>query len=258
MRIVIAAAVNDEAVLTSNLLASPDVAGGHLPLHVYRGFPTSGLAYNRAIAELGESCDWLVFAHQDVYLPAGFAERLTKALSHPAIDETAAVFGLFGLTTAQGQAGTVWCNAARVEYAGNQPTPAEAVCLDEYLVGIRPASGIRFDEALPSYHLYGTDIVLIAHERGFKTWLLNVPVVHNARPVVNLDRRYRQAWFYMRGKWQGALPIANLICTITRSPVTLWLRYLQVRLRHRFRTGRGAIEDDAREIARRQGYEPAE
>ena len=78
--IAVAAAVNDRAILADCLARSPDIANGTLGLKTYEGFANAGIAYNQALDEC--EAPWILFAHQDVYLPTGFAARITQALRH--------------------------------------------------------------------------------------------------------------------------------------------------------------------------------
>jgi hypothetical protein len=256
IRITLAAAVNDEAILAGNLQASPDVKSGQLALHCYRGYRSAGLAYNQAIDELSNDCDWIAFAHQDVYLPAGFLDRLADRLMELEIkDPGAALAGLTGTSERDGLAGTVWCSANNCEFKGILPLPTKVDSFDEYLILIKPRTGLRFDENLPSYHLFATDICLIAKAAGFNAWVLDVPVIHNSRPVVTLDKMYRRAWRYMQKKWPGDMPIHNLICPITDSSWPLWLKYFQIKKRHRFRLKRGPMLRNPAQKAVELGYQ---
>ena len=253
-RISIGAAVNDRAILADCLARSPDVVSGALGLKTYEGFSTAGLAYNQAL----EECDteWLLLAHQDVYLPIGFAERVTQALDQ--LSQTApdwAVAGVVGATVTNDVVGQVWCSGNARLIGDGIDLPAQAASLDELIIIIRKASGIRFDAELPSFHLYGTDIILMAEAAGRSSWVVDAPVVHHSRPVVNLGGGYAEAWHYMRHKWQAHLPLPNLVCPITAHPFTLWGKDLRIRITHRGRNERGNAVGDPVAIAKRLGFE---
>jgi hypothetical protein len=250
----VAAAVNDRAILADCLARSPDIVGGTLSLKTYEGFATAGTAYNQALDE----CDapWLLLAHQDVYLPTGFAARITHALE--ALSETApdwAVAGVVGGTQSGAVIGQVWCSGNARLIEGTATLPARAATLDELIIIIRRDSGLRFDEQLPSFHLYAADIILSAQAAGHSTWVVGAPVVHHSRPVVNLGGGYAQAWNYMRRKWRAQLPIPNLVCPITQSRLTLWEKDLRIRFANRGRSARGDAPGDPVEIAKRLGFE---
>lgn len=250
----VAAAVNDRAILADCLARSPDIAGGALSLKIYEGFATAGIAYNQAL----DACEtpWLLLAHQDVYLPTGSAMRITQALE--ALSQSApdwAVAGVVGGNENGAVIGQVWCSGNARLIKGNASLPARASTLDELIIIIRHDSGLRFDEQLPSFHLYAADIILTANATGRSSWVVDMPVVHHSRPVVNLGGGYAQAWNYMRQKWRSQLPIPNLVCPITRSRITLWEKDLRIRFAHRGKSERGDAPGDPVEIAKRLGFE---
>jgi hypothetical protein len=254
--IAVAAAVNDRTILADCLARSPDIAGGALSLKTYEGFATAGIAYNQALDEC--EAPWLLLAHQDVYLPAGFAARIIEVLDH--LSKTApdwAVAGVVGGAVSGAIIGQVWCSGNGRLIEGEEALPARAMSLDELIIIIRRDSGLRFDADLPSFHLYAADIILTAQALGRSTWVVDAPVVHHSRSVVNLGGGYAQAWNYMRHKWRAQLPITNLVCPITRSRLTLWEKDLRVRFANRWRTARGQAQGDPVEIARRLGFEAA-
>ncbi len=252
-KLAIAAAVNDHATLAQCLARSPDIVAGALTLKTYEGFATAGTAYNKALDE--SDAEYLLFAHQDVYLPDGFARRMIAALDQlSAIAPDWAVAGVIGAD--QGEVvGKVWCSGNNRVIGDGQNLPTRANTLDELIIIIRRSSGLRFDEALPSFHLYAADVILTASAAGQTTWVVDVPVVHHSRPVVNLGGGYKEAWHYMRRKWRANLPIENLVCAITASPMTLWEKDLRLRIRHRGRSARAEAVGDPVEIAKSLGFE---
>jgi len=253
----IAAAVNDEKVLANCLSRSPDVVSGAARLRTYVGFGTAGAAYNRALDE--SDADYLVLAHQDVYLPMDFLERLRARLAElERIDPAWAIAGSIGLDTQRNLRGQVWCSSLHGVIGSTIASPVQAISLDELLIVVRRASGVRFDEELPSFHMFGTDIILIAREKGLASYIIHTPVVHHSRAVVSLGGSYQQAYRYMQSKWRGSLPIPNLICTVY--PTGLWLlwRKLKLRRRHGGRMDhRPEPVGDPVAIARQVGFEVA-
>jgi hypothetical protein len=252
--IAVAAAVNDRAILADCLARSPDILEAKLSLKTYEGFATAGTAYNKALDE----CDapWLLLAHQDVYLPTGFAARINATLDQ--LSQTTpewAVAGVVGGTNSGAVIGKVWCSGNSRLIEGTADLPARAATLDELIIIIRRDSGLHFDEKLPSFHLYAADIILTAQAAGRSTWVVDAPVVHHSRPVVNLGGGYAQAWNYMRHKWRAQLPVPNLVCPITQSRLTLWEKDLRIRFANRGRSARGDAPGDPVEIAKRLGFE---
>ena len=253
-KIAVAAAVNSQQVLDQCLAHSPDIASGKVPLRTYEGYQVAALAYNKALAEC--DAEWLVLAHQDVYLPKGFIERAVEALTH--LTETApdwAVAGLVGATNDRHVHGRIWCSGNGWEIGDGESLPARVITLDELVLIVRTNAGLQFDAQLPGFHMYGADIVLQAEAQGRTAWAIDAPVVHHSKPVVNLGGDYARASRYMRKKWASRLPVYNLCCPITAIPMTLWVNDLRVRWKNRGRTVRRDAQGDPAEIARRLGYE---
>jgi hypothetical protein len=251
----LAAAVNNLAVLANCLQRSPDVASGALSLQTYEGFKSAGLAYNQALQD--SAADVLVLAHQDVYLPAGFlagAREEVRRLN--ALDPDWALAGVTGKDAAGTFHGRTWSSGLGMLMGEAPATPVAVETLDEMLLFVRRASGLRFDEDLPSFHLYAADGVQIAKARGLKSYVIDAPAIHHSRAVVALDGGYRQAYRYMQKKWRASLPLPNLVCPITRSPFTLLLRDARLRRRHRGKPRPAEPQDDPSAIAVRLGFEP--
>ena len=256
MRLATAAAVNDLAVLARCLAASPDIRAGTLPLATFEGYRTAGLAYNAAIAHL-VTAEWIIFAHQDVYLPAGFGRYLTRQLMVlTAYDPDWAVAGVVG-TKADGTiVGHSWSSGLGRVIGTPDGLPQRVESLDEMLLVVRTRAGLRFDPALPSFHLYGTDIVQAARAAGWSAYAIDAPAIHHSRPVADLGGGYRAAYRYMQGKWRDLLPIPTTILPVTHSLFPLLWKDARIRLRHRGRRRIPApIENPAR-IARAIGFEP--
>jgi glycosyltransferase involved in cell wall biosynthesis len=217
----IAAAVNNEGILRQCLARSPDIVSGTLRLNTYRGYQSAARALNDAIDNA--SSDILILVHQDVYLPRGWLARLTTQIN--ALDTAFpnwSVIGAFGRTINGNDVGRVWSSGLSRELGQADFKPSEVISLDELLLVLRRSSGLRFDEMLPSFHMYGTDIVLQGKRNGLKAFAVNAPVVHHDKPVASLRGGYAQAYYYMRQKWCADLPIPTLICDISRLPIPLW------------------------------------
>src|ERR1017187_9024282 len=71
--------VNDRAILEKNLLLSPGLKRPDGPrLLVQEGFRSAAAAYNNAIDKATN--DFVIFVHQDVYLPESWLSDLQIAL----------------------------------------------------------------------------------------------------------------------------------------------------------------------------------
>jgi len=250
----VAAAVNDERVLDQCLARSPDIANGAMSLRTYVGFKSAGLAYNQALKD--SSAEYLVLAHQDVYLPRGFAAALSAELHKlEAIDPNWAVAGSIGLDDETKLQGQVWSSGLGRIIGSKSSTPVRSICLDELLLVIRRRSGITFDPDLPGFHMFGVDVIHQARRLGMCSYILDLPVIHHSRPVITLSGSYQEAYRYMQTKWRKALPLRNLICTVYPTSVWLHWRNFQLRRRHHGRTDRPEPVGDPVVIAREIGFE---
>jgi hypothetical protein len=251
----LAAAANNDAVLRNCLGRSPDVVVEALTLRVYKGAPSAGAALNQALD--GSQADVLIVAHQDVYLPEGFLAALRLRLTElDASDPNWAIAGVIGQTAAGVLAGRTWSSGLGVVLGAPEGAPIAVEALDEMLLFVRRASGLRFDEQLPGFHLYAADAIQIARARGMRSYVIDAPAVHHSRAVVELGADYRLAYRYMQAKWRSQLPIPNLVCPLKRWPFELWLRDLRIRSRHRGKLRPPEPMDDPSVIARRIGFEP--
>lgn len=246
------AAVSNDRVFDACLARSPDVASGRVPVIVERGATSMARAYNAALARTeARIC---LLAHQDVYLPAGWLDRAMRALEALEADHPEwLVAGPHGVGLDRRQAGRTWDVAMGQELGeGGGFAPIAVASLDEHLLILNRADGYRFDEGLPSFHLYGTDMVQTAWTTGRSAWALDLPVVHNNRPVGSLSGGYMAAYAYTRRKWRDRLPIPTTICTLTRNPLPLWRARWRAR-RHPERPAH--VPADSAAIARQAGYE---
>jgi glycosyltransferase involved in cell wall biosynthesis len=216
-------ASNDEQVLRSCLLASPDLAAG-VETSVQRGFTSAGEAYNRGIA--ATDGDILVFVHQDVYLPEGWLRKLASVIEWlEARDPNWGVLGVFGSERDRTGRGYLYSTGLRrvlgEDFVGARPVET----LDEVVLILRRASGLRFDASLPGFHLYGADICLQAAARGMRSYAMSAFCIHNTNGYRLLPWAYWRCYLRLRRKWWSRLP-AQTPCM----PMTRWggpaLRYL--------------------------------
>jgi hypothetical protein len=93
---------------------------------------------------------------------------------------------------------------------------------DELLFVMRRDAGLRFDEALDGWHMYGTDIVCQARANGRGAYSVALPLIHNDGYKETLDGSFEAAFRYMARKWRGMLPLKTPVVKITRSARDLY------------------------------------
>ena len=208
-------ASNDDTVLKTCLAASPCV-GQARDFNVMRGYASAGAAYNAGMRQAkGEI---LVFAHQDVYLPPGWEDCLSKAIACLSdTDPQWAVLGVFGITRGMEPRGHLYCTGLQKVLGSPFAEPIKCDSLDEVLLVLRRSSSLSFDERLPGFHLYGTDICLEAQRRGFGSYIIPAFCVHNTAGLTFLPTAFWRAYLYVREKWVDRLPVRTP-CTL----ITYW------------------------------------
>lgn len=226
MKLEIVAAVNDEVTLSNNLAVSPLVRQGEAKLHIEKKHPSASSAYLAGLHKC--TADIIVFAHQDVYIPAGWGSLLKQAINQ--LEDNGqewAVLGVFGIDQKQQYHGRVWSSGLNQELCYPIATPQPIESIDELLIVLNRRSGITFDADLPSFHLYGTDIVQTALQQKKGAFAFHGPVIHNSNPVLQLDKSYRRAYRFMSKKWAHNLPIQTCIVPITKNGGPLYLSILK-------------------------------
>lgn len=210
-------AVNDDRVLQRTLLASPAI-DVRCQLILKRGFASAGQAYNAGLAEAKNEI--VVFAHQDVYLPAPWMRRVAAALDFLGDSSPRwGVCGVFGLTREEPASPRGYCYSTGLQQILGAPfsPPLTAVSLDEVVLIVRRSSGLHFDEELPGFHLYGTDLCMQAAMKNMNNYILSAFCIHNANGIVQMPRSFWSAWLYLRTKWWKYLPLETCCTTVSRS-----------------------------------------
>ncbi len=209
-------ASNNDRTLRSNLLASP-VIGDQCQVIAKQGFASAGKAYNAGISEAAH--ELLVFAHQDVILPPGWTSDLDRAVAALAeADPGWGVLGVAGVESTRRQEFRGYCYSTGLQTILGQPfpKPVEVVSLDEIVLVLRRSSGLKFDEQLPGFHLYGTDICLEAKRLGMRSYVASAFCIHNTNGIQYFPQDFWRGYFYLRNKWPGELPIHTCCTTITK------------------------------------------
>lgn len=158
---------------------------------------------------------WVLCVHQDVMLPVGWFHRAAAQIigagggdgpfwaDRPAADADAdaaadlpAVIGTVGTTPSGRFVGSVldpngFCRWGR--------GPADVSSLDEHLILLDRASGLRFDPDVPGFHAYGTDLVLQARQAGRRAVAIDAPVVHASTGTI--DEAWNTAADWIVERW---------------------------------------------------------
>lgn len=251
--ITIIAAINNHSVAESNLGRSSLLKANGVQFIPAEGFGNASYAYNygltRATGEI------VIFAHQDVYIPERWPRLLFDAIA--VLDRAAppwAVLGVVGVDHQSVVKGRAWSTGLGREVGLYVIQPEPVVSLDELLLVVRKSSGLVFDEHLPGWHLYGTDIVQEALRRNLGAYVIPAPVIHNSLPVVRFDNGFAQCYHYLRRKWSLCLPLQTCCIKLTRSGWPFVKRQIRQALLRADRRTYARLPDPAAK-ARELGYE---
>lgn len=255
-RLSIVVASNDQECLQRNLMASELIARHDVPVHVERGAPSAAIAYNRGLD--ATSGDYVIFAHQDVWFPPGWQAGLAAAIAAlDAQDPDWALLAPFGMSPEGEHRGDVWSTSQSARVGRPVTEPLSVQSFDELVIVLRRSSGVRFDEGLPLYHLYGTDIVQIARAAGRGAYVAHLPLVHNDGFHARLGADFGAGYHYVRRKWKAALPLRTPVVKIRWHGLDLALYRLRaarsIKRRHAMAGDAGA---DPRVYARVCGLLP--
>ena len=215
------AAVNDEQVLESCLLRSPEVACA-AEVILQRGYISAARAYNRGLEKA--QTDLVILAHQDVYFPIGWLDSLHSTLD--LLSLTVPDWGVLGVWggVSEGPPGYMYWTG--VDGVAGKPFSGvrEVRSLDEVVLILRRSSGLRFDERLSGFHMYGTDICLEAGRLGRKSYVFSGFCVHNTNVYNMLPLAFWKGCLFIRKKWKSKLPIQTPCVDITWScwPMIRW------------------------------------
>ncbi len=229
------AAVGDDAIFEACLCRSPDIATGALGVRQFPSYASAASALSAALDSI--SAPVVIIPHQDVYLPRGFADNLARQLTAlEAIDHDWAVVSCIGIDAEGTVRGETWSSGMGKRVGVPVHGAGQVVTVDELILVVRTASGVRLDRDLPGFHLYGTDLVVAAKERSLSTYVVPLPVVRHSRALVRLGKDYWRAYLHLRRRWSHRLPVPTMFGGIRHSLMPL-------------------ARVDLEKIARKLGYE---
>ena len=141
--------VNDAATFARDLRSSPDIGTYDIPLTVLWNEASASAAY--AMVMRDAYAEFLIFVHQDVYLPRGWFAKLEREIDRLSeFDPGWAVAGLSGVRADGSRCAHVWDSGLGRVCFGPFGNPVAVVSLDELLLIIRRGAMVSFDPELPN------------------------------------------------------------------------------------------------------------
>jgi hypothetical protein len=219
-------AVNNRGVLESNLLSSSCLRDSHVrEILTQEGFASASKAYNDGIDRSRN--EFIVFVHQDIILPKKWLDQIESSLDYlEHEDPNWGVLGCYGETRDQGARGHVYSSGLGIigEPFGH---PVAIQSLDEIVLILRKSSGLRFDDNLPHFHLYGTDICLRAELSGRKSYAIPAFCTHNTNQNFVLPKEFYECYRYIKRAWKSHLPIQTSCIRITKLNLPMYKRRMR-------------------------------
>ena len=192
---------------------------------VQTGFSSAAKAYNDAIER--STNDLIVFAHQDIVFPEAWLTDLERALdSLKETDPRWGVLGCYGQTLHDGGRGHVYSGGLNI-LGKPFDRPARIQTLDEIVLILRKSTGLKFDEQLPHFHFYGTDICMIAASHGLSSYAISAFCIHNTQQNFVLPKELDESYRHLKRKWSNFLPIRTTCVEITKFGLPVHRRRLR-------------------------------
>lgn len=216
VRLALVCAVSRPDVLDQRLAVSPCLRTGQLPWQAVRGARSAADAFNPVMeaAERERTADWLVWAHQDVFLPDGwdqaFVDGLQVALARWPNAMVAGVYGVRGHGSQAQRCGHVLDRGHVLRERTTLPCLADS--LDELLLAVRVGSQMRMDATL-GFDFYGTDLALQAQADGGVAVVVDAYCEHwsdtPSQPPLpaSLKARLAHSGQAFERKWAHRLPV---------------------------------------------------
>lgn len=155
---------------------------------------------------------YVILCHQDICLNKDNYQKLVKC-----IDEMDTNYPDWGIL---GNAGGLHIkkNIYRISYPdgttfNDKPFPRKVKTLDENFLILKKEANIGISNNLKGYHLYGTDLCLIAGVLGYECYVIDFLITHKS--YGNPDKSFQELKEQLIHKYQKALKGGYFRTTIT-------------------------------------------
>lgn len=211
-------ATNNKDVLKKNLKQSLLFKQEHFIIQ--EGYTNVPKAYNKAMKDA--KGELLCFLHQDVFLPDNWKENLLHSLKElEGIDKDWGVLGVAGVTS-DNYKGKIYLGHILdrgSKWGCSTNLPAKVQTLDELLLIIKNDGSFKFDEDIPTNHLYGADICMQAKIKNRNCYAINAYCHHNSN-TQSLPKNFEPAARYFYNKWKKHLPVVTTCVTFNKQNIT--------------------------------------
>jgi hypothetical protein len=153
---------------------SPELIFERVPINNSDNQFSASQALNLGLEQSGGTL--IVFCHQDVVFPPDWLSRLLAQIKD--VEHQVAFWGVIGLA---GRCVDGSRSGHVVDPRGeffHPPLPRQVQTLDELCIIIRKKSGLHFDEYFDHFHLYVTDLCLMAACKGMPCFTIDCCLEH--------------------------------------------------------------------------------
>jgi hypothetical protein len=154
----------------------------------------------------------VVLCHQDVVFPEHWVDNLFDIIIQ-IDDPTFGVLGTYGVTESGRGAGHIRSGDKILD---DGILPQKVTYLDEHCLVIRKHSGLRFDNSMPYWHMYGADLCLQAYSKGMTCYAID-NFLHHLSDNLGTDPALTLAVAWFKRKWTGKSRFHKYRTTCTRS-----------------------------------------
>jgi SAM-dependent methyltransferase len=198
-----------------NVVRSPGLKEINAQIIIVHGASSAAEAYGAACNNL--DCDWILFLHQDVYVPKGAGTQLVTALGElgrKGIGDVPVGFAGLAQEADAGvrPAGLVVDRTALFSHPGSQC----GISLDEFAVLLKKNSQLKIDAAL-GWHTWATDLCIQTMNTDplGGAVILEVPMFHNSLNDYSLPAPYHQSAKVLLEKYPQ-LPQIPTLCGVLK------------------------------------------
>lgn len=145
---------------------------------------------------------YLIICHQDILLDYDNAEKLMNRIEEvEAADPNWAVLGNAGGVNLKYLSLYVVQSSGPMLYETN--FPLKTMTLDENFLVIKKSANLALSGQLSGFHLYGTDICLVADFMGYNSYIIQFKLLHKS--LGNPDQSFSEAQSRLTEKYTRAL-----------------------------------------------------
>jgi hypothetical protein len=161
--------------------------------------------------------EYIILCHQDILLNFDRIDKLQKCIEEMnTLDPSWGVLGNAGGIHLKKNASKIANGNGIINEEG--PLPHQVQCLDENFILVKKEANLALSSDIKGYHLYGTDICLIARALGFKAYVIDFLLTHKS--YGNADRSFYELKTAFLNKYKEAFSGLFIQTTITKFYLT--------------------------------------